>query len=78
MINAAPCIMFWMRASRAYPLLGQVGGGRTLEFEIFLGPVKWPQADTRVLFVQITLPSRLINEIICQKKLLLSSFGSLN
>jgi hypothetical protein len=42
MINTAPCIMFWMRA---YPLLGQVGGGWTLEFESFLGPVKWHRAD---------------------------------
>ncbi len=39
--------MFWMRA---YPLLGQVGGGWALEFESFLGPVKWHRADRRVLF----------------------------
>ena len=38
MIYTAPCIMFWMRA---YPLQGQVGGGWALEFESFLGPVKW-------------------------------------
>ncbi len=37
MIYAALCIMFWMRA---YPLLGQVGGGGALEFSRFLGP-KW-------------------------------------
>jgi hypothetical protein len=29
--------MFWMRA---YPLLGEVGGGWALEFPSFLGP-KW-------------------------------------
>ncbi len=29
--------MFWMRA---YPLLGQVGGGWVLEFKSFLGPAK--------------------------------------
>ncbi len=29
--------MFWMRA---YPLLGEVGGGWALEFSSFLGP-KW-------------------------------------
>jgi hypothetical protein len=34
----APCIMFWMRA---YPLRGEVGGGRALEVSSFLGPVKW-------------------------------------
>jgi hypothetical protein len=38
MIYTALCIMFWMRA---YPLLGQVGGGWALEFSSFLGPVKW-------------------------------------
>jgi hypothetical protein len=32
------CIMFWMRA---YPILGDVGGGCALEFLNFLGPVKW-------------------------------------
>jgi hypothetical protein len=37
MIYTALCIMFWMRA---YPLLGQVGGGWALEFSSFLGP-KW-------------------------------------
>jgi hypothetical protein len=39
MIYTAPCVMFWMRA---YPLLGQVGGGWTLDPGIreFLGPVK--------------------------------------
>ncbi len=30
--------MFWMHA---YPLRGEVGGGWALEFESFLGPVKW-------------------------------------
>ncbi len=45
MIYTAPCIMFWMRA---YPLLGYVGGGWALEFESFLGPVKWHRADRRV------------------------------
>ncbi len=37
--------MFWMRA---YPLRGEVGGGWTLEFPSFLGPVKWERADRRV------------------------------
>jgi hypothetical protein len=40
MIHTAQCIMFWMRA---YPLRGQVGGGWALEFESFLGPVKWQE-----------------------------------
>jgi hypothetical protein len=39
--------MFWMPA---YPSLGQVGGGWALEFESFLGPVKWYRADRRVPF----------------------------
>jgi len=39
--------MFWMRA---YPLRGQVGGGRALEIESFLGPVKWNPADRRMPF----------------------------
>ena len=39
--------MFWMRA---YPLLAEVGGGWALEFESFLGPVKWHRADRRVPF----------------------------
>jgi hypothetical protein len=43
----AQCIMFWMRA---YPLQGQVGGGWALEFESFLGPVKWHRANRRVPF----------------------------
>jgi hypothetical protein len=47
MIYTAPCIMFWMRA---YPLRGEVGGGWALEFESFLGPVKWHRADRRVPF----------------------------
>jgi hypothetical protein len=37
MIYTALCIMFWMRA---YPLLGEVGGGWALEFSSLLGP-KW-------------------------------------
>jgi hypothetical protein len=45
--HTAPCIMFWMRV---YPLRGQVGGGWALEFESFLSPVKWHQADRRVPF----------------------------
>jgi hypothetical protein len=48
MIYTAPCIMFWMRA---YPLRGEVGvGWWALEFESFLGPVKWHRADRRVPF----------------------------
>jgi hypothetical protein len=43
----AQSIMFWMRA---YPLQGQVGGGWALEFESFLGPVKWHRANRRVPF----------------------------
>jgi hypothetical protein len=39
--------MFWMRA---YPLRGEVGGGWALEFESFLGPMKWHRADRRVPF----------------------------
>jgi hypothetical protein len=35
MIYTALVIMFWMRA---YPLIGQVGGGWALEFSFFLGP----------------------------------------
>jgi hypothetical protein len=38
-------VMFWMRAN---PLRGQVEGGWALEFQSFLGPVKWHQADRRV------------------------------
>jgi hypothetical protein len=41
------CIMLWMRA---YPLLGQVGGGWALEFETILSPVKCHRADRRVPF----------------------------
>jgi len=44
MIYTAP---FWMHA---YLLLGQVEGGWALEFESFLGPVKWHQAERRVPF----------------------------
>ncbi len=47
MIYAALCIMLWMLA---YPLREQVGGGRALEIESFLGPVKWLRAERRVLF----------------------------
>jgi hypothetical protein len=47
MIYTAPYIMFWMRA---YPLRGQVGGSWALEFESFLGPVKWHQTNRRVPF----------------------------
>jgi hypothetical protein len=47
MIYTASCIMFKMRA---YPLRGQVGGGWALEFESFLGPVKWHRANRRVPF----------------------------
>jgi hypothetical protein len=43
----SPCIMFWMRA---YPLRGEVGGGWALEFESFLGPLKWHRADRRLPF----------------------------
>jgi hypothetical protein len=43
----SPCIMFWMHA---YPLRGEVGGGWALEFESFLGPLKWHQAYRRVPF----------------------------
>ncbi len=39
--------MFWMCA---YPLPEDVGGGWTLEFESFLGPVKWHWADRGVPF----------------------------
>jgi hypothetical protein len=35
---------------RAYPLRGEVGGGWAVEFESFLGPVKWHRADRRVPF----------------------------
>jgi hypothetical protein len=47
MIYTVPCIMIWMRA---YPLRGEVGGGWALEFESFLGPVKWHRADMQVPF----------------------------
>jgi hypothetical protein len=39
--------MFLMRAA---PLQGQVGGGRALEIESFLGPVKWHRTNRRVPF----------------------------
>jgi hypothetical protein len=47
MIYTALCKMFWMRA---YPLWGQVGGGRAMEIESLLGPVKWHWADRREPF----------------------------
>jgi hypothetical protein len=47
MMYTAQCIMFRMRA---YPLQGEVGGGWALEFESFLGPVKWHRANRRVPF----------------------------
>jgi hypothetical protein len=40
-----------MFSMRAYPLLGQMGGGWALEFKSFWGPVKWHRADRRVPFV---------------------------
>jgi hypothetical protein len=40
-------LMFWMRT---YLLRGQVGGGWALDFNSFLGPVKWHRADRRVPF----------------------------
>jgi hypothetical protein len=43
----SPVHIVWMRA---YPLRGEVGGGWALEFESFLGPVKWHRADRRVPF----------------------------
>jgi hypothetical protein len=45
MIYTAPCVFFFMRADT---LRGEVGGGRALETESFLGPVKWHRADRRV------------------------------
>jgi hypothetical protein len=47
MIYTAPRVMFLMRADT---LIGQVGGGRALEIESFLGLVKWHRADRRVPF----------------------------
>ncbi len=47
MIYIALCIMFWMRA---YPLLGEVGGGLGPGIREILGPVKWHRADRRVPF----------------------------
>ncbi len=35
---------------RADPLLGQVGGGWSLEIETFLGPLKWHRAVRRMPF----------------------------
>jgi hypothetical protein len=43
----SPVHNVWMRA---YPLCGEVGGGWALEFESFLGPLKWHRADRRVPF----------------------------
>ncbi len=42
---------------RAYRLLREVGGGWALEFESFLGPVKWHQVDRRVPFGAQKTPS---------------------
>ncbi len=42
--------MFFGCVHNAYPLRGEVGGGWALEFEGFLGPVKWHRADRRVPF----------------------------
>jgi hypothetical protein len=39
-----------MLLMRANPLRGQVGGGRALKIETFLGPVKWHRAVRRVPF----------------------------
>ncbi len=47
LIYTAPSLMFWMRA---YPLRREVGGGWALEFQSFLGPVKWHRADRGVPF----------------------------
>jgi len=47
MIYTAPCLMFWLLA---YPSRRQVGGSWALEFESFLGPVKWHRADRRAPF----------------------------
>ncbi len=55
MIYTALCVMFWMRA---YPLLGQVGGGWALEFKSFLGPVKWHRANRRVPFHRLLISLR--------------------
>jgi hypothetical protein len=40
---------------RAASILWQVGGGRALQIESFLGPVKWHRADRRVPFGAQTL-----------------------
>jgi hypothetical protein len=66
--------MFWMRA---YPLLGQVGGGWAPEFESFLGPVKWHRADRRVPFGAQHLPLALIMDMHASKTLLLLLFFTL-
>jgi hypothetical protein len=60
LIYTAPCIMFWMRA---YPLLGQAGGRWALEFESFLGPVKWHRADRRC-----HLGPKKLEKILCTEK----------
>jgi hypothetical protein len=49
MIYTAP-VHNVLDACIAYPLRGEVGGGWALEFESFLGPLKWHRADRRVLF----------------------------
>jgi hypothetical protein len=69
MIYTARCIMFSMRA---YPFRGEVGGGWALEFESFLGPVKWQRADRQVPFgaqktreVQGPTPSHFPKQWMC-------------
>ncbi len=69
MIYTALCIMFWLHL---YPLQGQVGGGWALEFESFLGIVKWHRVDRQVPFgaqktreFQGTTPSHLPKRWIC-------------
>jgi hypothetical protein len=57
MIYTASCIMFWMRA---YPLRGEVGGGWALEFESFLGPVKWHPADCAIRCIGCFMHTRLL------------------
>jgi hypothetical protein len=69
MIYTALCIMFW---TRAYPLLGQVGGGWALEILSFLGP-KWHSPigsmtlhrAQKTLELQGPIPSHLPSLWIC-------------
>ncbi len=68
MIYAAMCIIFWMRA---FPLLGQVGGGWALKF-LILGP-KWHSPiglipfhrAQKTLNFQVPTPSHLPSSWIC-------------